>query len=266
MTTIYPNIIYHPDTDTTIFIDTLQEIGGSAQSELVTYQSSVDGSLNTFERETLPRTISLNGKISSDNESTLRRQLQYLRGKQVYLMLGARNLATVAKIRNFDMQVSVGTYTPLALDVVCEGSSEGQFWDGTDYFSTSNCAVESDDDSVNGISVRLYQSGSYVRNFVKQSEWTLPAGDYIFFARVVDQYNITDEITLEVRNYIDDTAIASDTYTTTMGEIFPEYAFVKLDFTIDSADDGDDVQFKVIKNTSNVNNVYLGAWGFVRTD
>lgn len=164
------------------------------------------------------------------------------------------------------MPVRVDTYTPLTMDIVCDGSSEGQFWDGTDYFSTSKCAVESDDDSVNGISVRLYQSGSYVRNFVKQSEWTLPAGDYIFFARVVDQYNITDEITLEVRNYIDDTAIASDTYTTTMGEIFPEYAFVKLDFTIDSADDGDDVQFKVIKNTSNVNNVYLGAWGFVRTD
>jgi len=264
--TLYPNIIYHADTGIEVFLDSLQRIGNVRYADVVDYHGSGDGNLKTFIRSQGPRSMTLEGKISTDNENTIRRQLNYLIGEQVYIMMGAEELATLAKIRSCAFNKAVGTYTPLTLDVVCDGSSEGQFWDGTDYFSTSNCAVESDDDSVNGISVRLYQSGSYVRNFVKQSEWTLPAGDYIFFARVVDQYNITDEITLEVRNYIDDTAIASDTYTTTMGEIFPEYAFVKLDFTIDSADDGDDVQFKVIKNTSNVNNVYLGAWGFVRTD
>ncbi len=264
--TLYPNIIYHSDTETIVFLDSLQRIGNSRSAEITQYNSSSDGKLKTFNSSNGNRGMVLIGKISTDNESTIRRQLDYLLGKQVYIMMGAENLATLGKINSYDFQKQVGTYTPVVLNISCDGSTEGQFWDGTDYFSTSKCAVESDDDSVNGISVRLYQSGSYVRNFVKQSEWTLPAGDYIFFARVVDQYNITDEITLEVRNYIDDTVIASDTYTTTMGEFFPEYAFVKLDFTIDSADDGDDVQFKVIKNTSNVNNVYLGAWGFVRTD
>jgi hypothetical protein len=257
MTTIYPNIIYHPDTDTTIFIDTLQEIGGSAQSELVTYQSSVDGSLNTFERETLPRTISLNGKISSDNESTLRRQLQYLRGKQIYLMLGARNIATLARIRSFDMQVSVGTYTPLALDVVCEGSSEGQFWEAEELDSVKYSNVLAS----GGWNSKLISIGDHITLQLDQDNFVLPAGNYTMFARAYDQNNITNDFGLRVLNN-DDATFLSNTAVTLSGT----YGIVTADFTVSSSDIGDDIRVYVNKETATSNVIYVDFFGFVRVD
>lgn len=262
MTTIYPNIIYHPDTDTTIFIDTLQEIGGSAQSELVTYQSSVDGSLNTFERETLPRTISLNGKISSDNESTLRRQLQYLRGKQIYLMLGARNIATLARIRSFDMQVSVGTYTPLALDVVCDGDTEGQFYEAEDCTHTGTEITQSF--ASGGTGVLLNAGGEDVRIELYQSDIVLPPGNYTMFARAYDLNNVVNDFGLNVYNYNDSTTI--DSTTVTLASPYGTYAIVTADFTISSSDAGDLIYIYVKKATGTSNNIYVDFIGFVRTD
>jgi hypothetical protein len=266
--TLYPNIIYHPDTDTTIFIDTLQEFNTPASSELVTYQSAVDGTINTFERETLARTMSLSGKIGSDNVDTLRRQLQYLRGKQVYLMLGARNLATLAKIRSFDMPVSVGTYTPLTLDVVCEGSSEGQFWEGNYGYDLALSSAEYDDsDATNGTTMRLYASSSYLRYKLIQNDIVLPEGNYKMFARIRDQNNVTDDIELKISNYTDSVDIASDTFTSTLNDMFvPVYSIHMVDFTIDSADVGDTIRFFVDKATATANNIYVDFLGFVRTD
>jgi hypothetical protein len=255
MTTIYPNIIYHPDTDTTIFIDTLQEIGGSAQSELVTYQSSVDGSLNTFERETLPRTISLNGKISSDNENTLRRQLQYLRGKQVYLMLGARNLATLAKIRSFDMPVSVGTYTPLTLDVICEGSTEGQFWEAEDHLHSS--ALTSDVEASGGQAAYVTSVITGASNTFIQNDVDLPVGNYTMFVRAHDLNQVTNDMILYAYG-------ATSTYvnkTLTSG-----YKMYTFDFEVTASDEDLPFYFRVFKASTTTNIIYIDFFGFVRVD
>jgi hypothetical protein len=258
--TLYPNIIYHPDTGTTLFIDTLQEIDGSAQSELITYQSSIDGSLNTFERESLPRTISLTGKISSDNENTLRRQLQYLRGKQVYLMLGARNLATLAKIRSFDMPVSVGTYTPLALDVVCEGSSEGQFWEAED--SVHIGTQEASSISSGGQLVYLNISGKYIRGgSVIQSGIDLPVGDYTLFARAYDSNQVSDDFELFVYNESELSTLVAGTST-----LESTYGFVLLNFAITSSEENDEIRFYSRKYTGTANTIYVDCMGFVRID
>jgi hypothetical protein len=258
--TLYPNIIYHPDTGTTLFIDTLQEIDGSAQSELITYQSSIDGSLNTFERESLPRTISLTGKIGSDNENTLRRQLQYLRGKQVYLMLGARNLATLAKIRSFDMPVSVGTYTPLALDVVCEGSSEGQFWEAED--SVHIGTQEASSISSGGQLVYLNISGKYIRGgSVIQSGIDLPVGDYTLFARAYDSNQVSDDFELFVYNESELSTLVAGTST-----LESTYGFVLLNFAITSSEENDEIRFYSRKYTGTANTIYVDCMGFVRID
>jgi hypothetical protein len=260
--TLYPNIIYHPDTDTTIFIDTLQEFNTPASSELVTYQSAVDGTINTFERETLARTMSLSGKIGSDNVDTLRRQLQYLRGKQVYLMLGARNLATLAKIRSFDMPVSVGTYTPLALDVVCEGSSEGQFWEAED--CTTDGTDHSQTIASGGKCVYLNSGGESVQIRIEQSDIVLPLGNYKMFARVYDANNVTDDFALNVFN--DDDTSMVDSTTVTLTSAYETYAIVTADFEITSDEEGDDLIIYVKKNTGTSNIIYVDFLGFVRTD
>jgi hypothetical protein len=258
--TLYPNIIYHPDTDTTIFIDTLQEFNTPASSELVTYQSAVDGTINTFERETLARTMSLSGKIGSDNVDTLRRQLQYLRGKQVYLMLGARNLATLAKIRSFDMPVSVGTYTPLTLDVVCEGSSEGQFWEAED--SVHIGTQESSSISSGGQLVYLNISGKYIRGgSVIQSGIDLPVGDYTLFARAYDSNQVSDDFELFVYNESELSTLVAGTST-----LESTYGFVLLNFAITSSEENDEIRFYSRKYTGTANTIYVDCMGFIRRD
>jgi hypothetical protein len=260
MTTLYPNIIYHADTSTEIFIDTLQAIDNTANADVVTYQSSVDGSLGTFNRGIGARQLTLNGKISEDNETELRRQLQYLRGKQVYLMLGARNIATLARIKSFDMPVSVGTYTPLALDVVCEGSSEGQFWEAEDNLNNGATAV-SDSLATSGQAAKASSQWKGALNTIVQSDIVLPAGDYTMFYRARDTNQVTDDLYTKIYNYTDSTDIAYDSFTASS-----TYGIFTLDFTIDSADVGDSIQMYVQKGTTTTNDVYLDYLGFVRTD
>lgn len=266
--TLYPNIIYHADTSTEIFIDTLQAIDNTANADVVTYQSSIDGSLGTFNRGIGARQLTLNGKISEDNETELRRQLQYLRGKQVYLMLGARNIATLARIKSFDMPVKGGTYTSLTLDVECETETEGQFWEGNYGYDLALSSAEYDDsDATNGTTMRLYASSSYLRYKLIQNDIVLPEGNYKMFARIRDQNNVTDDIELKISNYTDSVDIASDTFTSTLNDMFvPVYSIHMVDFTIDSADVGDTIRFFVDKATATANNIYVDFLGFVRTD
>jgi hypothetical protein len=268
MTTLYPNIIYHPDTETEIFIDTLQAIDNIANADVVTYQSAIDGSLGTFNRGIGARQLTLNGKISEDNENELRRQLQYLRGKQVYLMLGARNIATLARIKTFDMPIKVGTYTALTLDVECETETEGQYWEGNDDYDVAvNSAEYSDSDATNGTTMRLYQDNSSLRYVLTQSDIVMPQGDYKMFARVKDQNHVTDDILLKIYNYTDSVDIASDNFTSALDDMFaPIYSICMLDFTIDSADVGDTIRFYIEKDTITTNEIYVDYLGFVRID
>ncbi|WP_406660875.1 hypothetical protein V7O66_13710 [Methanolobus sp. ZRKC3] len=267
MATIYPNIIYHADTETEIFIDTLQSIGNPRNADVVEYTSAVDGKPKSFTRSPGQRALMLNGKISTENENTLRRQLDYLIGEQVYIMLGAENLATLAKIRSYNFSKAVGTYTPLTLDVVCDGSSEGTHWKGTDYYSASSSTPIDDADATGGRCMRLYNTGSSVKQRIAHSAWQLPEGNYTLYARVKDQFQVTDDIKLLVRNYTDGADIASATFTAEADDYFnPIYKIVVLDFTIDGSDVGDRMDISVIKNTSNSNDVYLDYMGFVRRD
>lgn len=258
--TIYPNILYHPDSDTTVFIDTLQQIGNSASADVITYQSSIDGSLTAFTRGLGAREIPLMGKISSDNVDTLRRQLQYLRGKQVYLMLGAQSLATVARIRSFDMPVEVRTYIPLALDVVAESDTEGRFWEAEDGELLYSASVTTDTDASMGSRVSLAGSTGVCRFIVVQSDVVLPEGDYVMFARAKDVNQITDDFHIGVLNVTDST---SETVKETLTS---EYGIYTLPFTIDSDDAGDTMYFYATKETATSNVIYVDFIGFVRTD
>jgi len=259
---IYPNIIYHPDSQTTVFIDTLQQIGNSASAEVVTYQSSLDGSLKAFNRGLGARELPLRGKISSDNVDTLRRQLQYLRGKQIYLMLGAQNTATVARIRDFDLPVAVGTHSPLTLDVVAESETEGQFYEAEDCTHTGTESTQSF--ASGGTGVLLNTGGEDVRIELYQSDIVLPPGNYTMFARAYDMNNVVNDFGLNVYNYNDSTTI--DSTTVTLASPYGTYAIVTADFTISSSDAGDLIYIYVKKATGTSNNIYVDFIGFVRTD
>jgi hypothetical protein len=258
--TLYPNIIYHADTSTEIFIDTLQAIDNTANADVVTYQSSIDGSLGTFNRGIGARQLTLNGKISEDNETELRRQLQYLRGKQVYLMLGARNIATLARIKSFDMPVAVGTHSSLTLDVVAESETEGQFHEAEDGELLYSASVTSDTDASMGSRVSLTGSTGVCRFSVVQSDVVLPEGDYVMFARAKDVNQVTDDFHIGVLNVTDST---SETVKETLTS---EYGIYTLPFTIDSDDAGDTMYFYATKDTVSVNTIQVDFLGFVRTD
>jgi hypothetical protein len=260
--TLYPNIIYHADTSTEIFIDTLQAIDNTANADVVTYQSSIDGSLGTFNRGIGARQLTLNGKISEDNETELRRQLQYLRGKQIYLMLGARNIATLARIKSFDMPVKGGTYTSLTLDVECETETEGQFWEAED--CTTDGTDHSQTIASGGKCVYLNSGGESVQIRIEQSDIVLPLGNYKMFARVYDANNVTDDFALNVFN--DDDTSMVDSTTVTLTSAYETYAIVTADFEITSDEEGDDLIIYVKKNTGTSNIIYVDFLGFVRTD
>lgn len=255
---IYPNIIYHPDSDITVFIDTLQQIGNSASADVISYQSSLDGSLRSFNRGLGAREILLRGKISTDNVDTLRRQLNYLRGKQVYLMLGAQNTATVARIRSFDIPVAVGTYSPLTLDVVAESETEGQFHEAEDC-SHSGATFEADEYASKGQRAVLNAQNEYVEFSLTQSDIILPEGDYIMFCRAYDVNQVTDDLSIQVLNNSDSTTVGSGTNTLT-----GSYTIYLLDVTVGSDDVGDVIDFRISKATATTNTIYIDFLGFVR--
>jgi len=256
--TIYPNIIYHPDSDTTVFIDTLQRIGNSAPADVITYQSSLDGSLKAFTRGLGAREIPLMGKISSDNVDTLRRQLLYLRGKQVYLMLGAQSLATVARIRSFDMPVEVGTYIQLALDVVAESDTEGRFWDA-DASAVTGPASTADDDATMGRAV-VMGSGDLVYTTLVQSDIILPTGNYKIFVRAKDTNQIADDLGIYVSTGSWGAGdLAHETHTAA-----EDYAIYTADFSITSSEAGETIYFTVMKELSTTNPISIDFFGFVK--
>jgi hypothetical protein len=260
--TLYPNIIYHADSGTLIFIDTLQGISNPRNADIVEYTSAVDGKAKSFTKERGQRSLTLDGKISTENENTLRRQLDYLTGKQVYIMLGAEGLATLAKIRSFSFQKAVGTYTPLALDVVCEGSSEGQFWEAEDCNFNYRAVDTPSSDSTQGQKVVATGPWSGTVAQLTQNDMILPAGEYTMFARLRDSNQITDDVSLTVINATDNTYPgAGTTYT-----LSASYAIYTLDFTIDDEDAGDTIRFFVQKETTTTNDVDIDFFGYVRTD
>ena len=255
---IYPNIIYHEDSGTEIFIDTLQQIGNTGNAEIVSFQDSLTGSIRTFNRSLDPNGVTLFGKVSTDNVDTLRRQLQYIRGKQIYLMLGAQNMATLAKIRSFNLPVSVGTYSPLTLDVVCDGDSEGQFWEAEDCTQFGG-VITSDCDACMGKCMALGAVDTIVYATVTQDDIVLPEGDYVMFARVKDTNQVTDDVGISVRNYTDD-----DTTVVLLPTVTSDYKVHVQTFSIGSADAGDDIQFRVYKRSATTNTIYVDFIGFVR--
>lgn len=258
--TLYPNIIYHADTSTEIFIDTLQAIDNTANADVVTYQSSIDGSLDTFNRGMGARQLTLNGKISEDNENTLRRQLNYLRGKQIYLMLGARNIATLARIRSFDMPAKVGTYTALTLDVECETETEGQYWEAEDADVLGAGASATDVLASMGQAATCDAYYAGIASSIVQSDIALPIGNYTMFVRAKDTNQVTNDLLMSVVNVSDTT---SQYATTTVTD---EYAIYTLDFEVDSADAGDTISFRAYKGSGITNTIYVDFLGFVRVD
>jgi hypothetical protein len=257
--TLYPNIICKPDIGAHIFLDTLQSIVNPRYADVVEYTSAVDGKPYSFTRDRGQRGTTLNCKIDTDNENNLRRQIDSIIGEQVYLMMGAEELATLAKIRSYSFQKAVGTYTPLTLDVVCDGSSEGQFYEAEDCTYMGSEATSAS--SSGGWSVYLSAAGEFIKFNIFPTLTYLPEGDYRLFARAYDTNQVTDDFGLVVYKRDDSTLIASTTTTLT-----PYYAVKTLDFTIDSADVGDEITMYAQKETTTPNNIHVDYLGFVRTD
>jgi hypothetical protein len=259
--TLYPNIIYHPDSGMEIFIDTLQRINNVDRCELVTYISAIDGSLETFKRSKDPRSLSLSGKIFVDNENTLRRQLRYLLGEQVYLMLGAQNFASLGKIESFDFAKAVGTVTPLTLDFICDIETEGQFYEAEDVTVVgSGSSIASDSFASGGSCVQLIVQNGSTYWSITQSDYQLPMGDYKVFARVKDSNQVTDDLIMTLYNYTDSTTIGSTTKTCT-----GSYALYESDIiTIASDDLEDQINIIVGKNTAITNTLSLDFIGIAR--
>lgn len=259
---IYPNFVYLVEDDTGLFFDTLQQVNQSAPSEIVTYRSSIDGSMKSYTRNVGARSISLSCKIGDTNENTLRRQLNYFRGKTAWLMLGATEFASVGKIEMFTVEKSVGTYTPFTIDFVCDGDTEGQFYEAEDCTHTGTEITQSF--ASGGAGVLLNTGGENVTIKLYQSDIVLPPGNYTMFARAYDLNNVVNDFGLNVYNYNDSTTI--DSTTVTLASPYGTYAIVTADFTISSSDAGDLIYIYVKKATGTSNNIYVDFIGFVRKD
>ena len=93
------------------------------------------------------------------------------------------------------------------------------------------------------------QGGHWVVFRVTQSDYELPVGDYIFFARLKDTNQVTNDGGFEVWNETDSTFLkTSETKTLTAS-----YAMYTMSFSVASDDVGDSIRFKVYKATATTN-------------
>ena len=261
MQVLYPNIIYHPSSGTEIFIDSLQRVDHAADAEVVSYRSSVDGSLRSFTRDVGARQMSLSCKIRQENEQTMRRLLNYLRGEDVYLMLGAEDMTTTGKIESFNMSRSVGTHTPLAIEFKCDNDLDGQFYEAEDSRVTrhSSMSVFSDIRASGGEAIATSTQAAEMYFDITTSQYEMPVGNYYFFARVKDLNQISNDVILSVYNVTESTPVAGSSNT-----VGADYGLVFRDFSIIDTMVGDTLRFIVRKFTSNVNTIYCDYMGFVR--
>lgn len=259
--TYYPNIIYHADTDF-IFLDSLQQIGTLGSSEIVEYKSSLDGTIKSFARGKSARKASLAGMIQNTNTPSLRRKLEYLLGEEVYVMLGADNLATLAKLQDYKFDRSIKTYTPISLDIVCESDIEGQFYEAEDTANISSAASTSTDSNASGGSVRILDAnGESMYYQATQADYWLPIGDYILFAGVKDTNQVANDFKMLVYNYTDSTYLAT-AETKTLTASFALYTHA---FSVASDDVGNALRFFVQKATATTNSILVDFIGFVKT-
>lgn len=262
MQVLYPNIIYHPSSGTEIFIDSLQRVDHAADAEVVSYRSSVDGSLRSFTRDVGARQMSLSCKIRQENEQTMRRLLNYLRGEEVYLMVGAEEMATVGRIQSFSIPKSVGTYTPLSIEFTCDTDLEGQFWEAED---STLMAVEGgvttgyDSGASMGHAVMMSIIYAGCFNIITQSAHELPVGDYIMFARAKDDNQVPNDLKMEIYNLTESSVHTSASKTVTSG-----YRVYEMEFSIDSDDIGDRLYLAASKGTGAANVLSVDYLGFVR--
>lgn len=259
--TYYPNIIYHADTDF-IFLDSLQQIGTIGSCEIVEYKSSLDGTIKSFTRGKSARNVSLAGKIQNTNVHALRRKLEYLLGEEVYVMLGAENLATLAKLQDYSFDRSIKTYTPLSLNIVCESAIEGQFYEAEDSDNVSNSTTTTADSNASGgyCEVGSVQGGSWVLFRVTQSDYELPVGDYTFFARMKDTNQVANDVAIEIYNESDSTYLE----TTETKTLTASYALYTMTFSVASDDVGDTIRFKIYKAEATTNSISIDFFGFVK--
>lgn len=259
MVLLYPNIIYHPDTGTEVFIDSLQRVDHAADAEVVSYRSTVDGSLRSFTRDVGARQMSLSCKIRQENEQTMRRLLNYLRGEKVYLMLGAEEMATVGRIQSFSIPKAVGTYTPLSIEFTCDTDLEGQFWEAEDTINTGSHTHITDSTASMGNSVTFSAQDDDLKRVFAQSDIVLPVGNYVMIVRMKDANQVTNDARLRVYNLTDSTypAVAYHTLTSS-------YAWYSMPFSIAAGDAGNNITFRVSKDTTTTNTIEVDCFGFVR--
>ena len=253
LVTLCPNIIYYDEME--IFIDAVHEIDTNAPSNVVKYYSPTDGKIKQFTKSVEPRGLVLSGKIT--DEDTIRRKLNYLREKQVYIFLGATTFASLARIKDFKISKSVSTYVPITLIIACDSEIEGQFKEAE---AASGLGTNtSDEDATGGYVKKLSEWGFNAWFTVTQSDFELPEGNYRMFARIKADVDVTNDIKLLVYNDTDLATVASTTATPSTS-----YAHYFLDFTIDSGDSGDSISFSVTKDMFTANNICVDYLGFVK--
>ncbi|WP_407356808.1 hypothetical protein [Methanolobus sp. WCC5] len=176
-------------------------------------------------------------------------------------MLGAQSLATVARIRSFDMPVEVRTYIPLALDVVAESDTEGRFWEAEDTTLTigggASVAVDSTASGGSAVGISALNAGCYTS--IVQSESELPEGNYTAFVRAKDANNIADDLEIQLYNVTE-----GGVHTSSNETLSSTYGMYTMDFTIDSDDAGDSFTLGAFKDKVNVNFVIIDFFGFVK--
>lgn len=259
MQVLYPNIIYHPSSGTEIFIDSLQRVDHAADAEVVSYRSSVDGSLKSFTRDVGARQMSLSCKIRQENEQTMRRLLNYLRGEEVYLMVGAEEMATAGRIQSFSILKEVGIYTPLSIEFTYDTDLEGQFWESEDTDNTGTHTHIIDSTASMGNAVIFSAQDDDLKRVFAQSDIVLPVGDYMMIARMKDTNQVTDDVRLRVFNLTDSTYPAVATHTLTSS-----YAWYSTPFSIAAGDVGNNIELRVSKVTTTTNTITVDCFGFVR--
>jgi hypothetical protein len=259
---IYPNFLYHAESGTQMFLDAVSQIGNTGDAEIVSYRSSLDGSLKSFKRDQSPRYISLDSHISVGNESSFRRLMNYLTGKQLLVALCAQDLATLGRIQNFSIDKSRGTYVPSSINITCDADTEGQCYAAFDSRLTrvGTMTVALDPASTGGYALTTSTNGSNVYIPVTQSDVVLPAGSYRMFARIKDANQVTNDVLLQVYNSTASASVASVSRTATAG-----YGIVVLDFNVTSSMVGHALRFIVKKNTATANTLSIDLMGFVRT-
>lgn len=249
----YPHFLFDPVSLLYVGLDTVQQLSRTSTSSSQRYTQSSTGNRKQVTAKDLS-----SGAFECTIYSSGQRiewYLDYLTGRDIIFGYGPRDMASYVNIENVDVLHVPGNTLKVSFNVTFLGPVRGQFRDASDSRCTGGTLV-TDTAATLDTAAQLSSQGQVRQFIIPWSVTLLPTGNYRMFARVRDTAQVSNDVHMSIS--AGSTIVASWYKTSTAS-----YVVYMIDFTITNEHTYKDFTFKVRKNLSTPNNIYVDYLGCV---